>query len=124
VGWTGRANTEDGGGMKKGRGYQRDIFIGPEFCFTDTKNKKDSQGQTGVCRGKGGSKKMRPHVLLFLCFLILESKTKVIGADVILDRKWRTLKNDAYFFSCHFGHRTSHKMRLCGFGCRSVRMYS
>lgn len=72
---------------EEGEGYQRDIFIGPEFYFTETKNKKDSQGQTGVCRGKGGS------------------KTKVIGADVILDTKWRTLRNvDIFSFSCHFAH--------------------
>lgn len=83
---------------EEGEGYQRDIFIGPEFYFTETKKKKDSQGQTGVCRGKGRRKKMRPHVLIFLCFLILESKTKVIGADVILDTKWRTLRNVDIFF--------------------------
>jgi hypothetical protein len=45
---------------------------------------------------------MRPHVLLFLCFLILESKTKVVGADVILDTRWRTLLRNGGFFVFSF----------------------
>jgi hypothetical protein len=105
---------------EKGKRVPRDVFIDQEFYFTDTKNRGEKKIHkvrqvcvcVCVCVGDGGSKEIRPHVL-FLCFLILESETKVIDADVISDTRWHSLRNSV-FCCCSFvfPRSCSHTIRL------------